>query len=115
MRSLYRPIVVVEPNGTIRNPYVLLRSGEPILVYYNPVELHYDALICPKGITAETILAQLVNVPTPSAQTPASVSLPSVAVGNNPYGHFANNSQSTGQTKQEVTTKAETPEVTNQR
>jgi len=45
MRVINAPIVVIGPNGGIRNPEGLNRfSGEPIFVYYNGYT-HYDALL----------------------------------------------------------------------
>lgn len=63
IRALDRPIVVIGPNGTVRNRNVLERKlkGEFIFVYYNGHN-HYDAFLREKNIADQDIIKYLEQI-----------------------------------------------------
>lgn len=60
MRILNRPIVIVGPNGMIRNLSNLIGEDSPIFVHYNGHN-HYNALILNGSIEADQILRNLIE------------------------------------------------------
>ncbi len=61
MRLLDRPIVVIGPEGTIRNVNEVRQyPGEPIFVYYNGVD-HYDVFTLRGGYDGRTILIEMLQ------------------------------------------------------
>jgi OTU-like cysteine protease len=68
MRLLDRPIMVVGPNGRLRNDAPHFR-GEPIFVYYNDHN-HYDALLLTGTKQARAILNDLLLSQTTVLQQP---------------------------------------------
>lgn len=59
MRVLNRPILVITPDASVRNPADMQRfNGKPIFVLYNDRD-HYDALLLDDGYTVEDILEKL--------------------------------------------------------
>lgn len=62
MRVLNRPIVVIGPEGSIRNPDDVQRyQGEPIYVSYNGHN-HYDAYLRKDGYSSQDILNNLIKM-----------------------------------------------------
>ncbi len=64
MRVLDRPIVVIESNNQLVNPSAVDSgrfTGEPIFVYYNPRNNHYDGLILNGKSDAQAVLDQLLQ------------------------------------------------------
>lgn len=63
MRVLNRPIVIIGPDGKIRNQQDIQRfKGKPIFTFYNGHN-HYDALICKNNYSEQQILGQLIQLP----------------------------------------------------
>jgi OTU-like cysteine protease len=70
MRLLDRPIMVIDPNGSLRNADDQERfNGEPIFVYYNGHN-HYDALLLTGEKESRAILNDLLLSQTTVSQQP---------------------------------------------
>ncbi len=68
MSTLNRAIVIVQSDGnTMYWNYVDAFQNEPIFVFYNPTEKHYDALILKKGFNARKIAESMPAFFTPEA------------------------------------------------
>jgi len=75
MKMLDRPIVVVGPDGMVRNLADLTGSGDPIFVQYNG-HTHYDALLLTGEKTAEEVLEDLRQLTNPQNLQPQHPGIP---------------------------------------